>query len=175
MVSDVMLWREKNMSVSIVTVTIGSWMVFETFSYTILSLLSSVLFLPLSIFFLWSNSASILNRPSPPPLPEFHITEAMTKEASKLLRIHLNKLFQVSHDIAMGRDSELFIKVAISQFLVSFIGSLMDFQTLCHTVPTFYERYEVYIDISLLLIYNRAKELYLRFQIWAHPENEKLS
>lgn len=43
------------------------------------------------------------------------------------------------------------------------------------TVPTFYERYEVYIDISLLLIYNRAKELYLRFQIWAHPENEKLS
>ena len=50
------------MSVGIVTVTIGSWMVFETFSYTILSLLSSVLFLPLSIFFLWSNSASILNR-----------------------------------------------------------------------------------------------------------------
>ena len=42
-------------------------------------------------------------------------------------------------------------------------------------VPAFYERYEVYIDISLLLIYNRAKELYLRFQIWAHPENEKLS
>ncbi|CAF2267661.1 unnamed protein product [Brassica rapa subsp. trilocularis] len=99
----------------------------------------------------------------------------MAKEASKLLRIHLNKLFQVSHDIAMGRDSELFIKVAISLFLISFIGSLMDFQTLCHTVPTFYERYEVYIDISLLLIYNRAKELYLRFQIWAHPENEKLS
>ncbi|KAF2604827.1 hypothetical protein F2Q70_00026850 [Brassica cretica] len=141
-ISDVMLWRKKNMSV----VLLGS-------------------------------------RPSPPPLPEFHRTEAMTKEASKLLRIHLNKLFQVSHDIAMGRDSELFIKVAISLFLISFIGSLVDFQTLCHTgkglvvmtVPTFYERYEVYIDISLLLIYNRAKELYLRFQIWAHPENEKLS
>ncbi|CAF2267653.1 unnamed protein product, partial [Brassica rapa subsp. trilocularis] len=37
-VSDVMLWRKKNMSVGIVTVTIGSWMVFETFSYTILTL-----------------------------------------------------------------------------------------------------------------------------------------
>ncbi|KAH0884957.1 hypothetical protein HID58_061053 [Brassica napus] len=103
-----------------------------------------------------SSTVLLGSRPSPPPLPEFHITEAMTKEASKLLRIHLNKLFQVSHDIAMGRDSELFIKVAISLFLISFIGSLVDFQTLCHTVPTFYERYEVYIDISLLLIYNRA-------------------
>nr|VDD11041.1 unnamed protein product [Brassica rapa] len=182
-VSDVMLWRKKDMSVGIVTVTIGSWMVFEIFSYAILTVLSSVLLLLLSILFLWSKSASILNRPSPPPLPKFHITEAMAKEASKLLRIHLNKLFQVSHDIAMGRDSELLIKVAISLFLISFIGSLMDFQTLYHTgkglvvmtVPTFYERYEVYIDISLLLIYNRAKELYLRFQIWAHPENEKLS
>ncbi|KAH0928593.1 hypothetical protein HID58_014320 [Brassica napus] len=178
-VSDVMLWRKKNMSVGIVTVTIGSWMVFETFSYTILTLqvfFSSCSLVSSSGPNLHLSSTVLLgSRPSPPPFPEFHITEAMAKEASKLLRIHLNKLFQVSHDIAMGRDSELFIKVAISLFLISFIGSLMDFQTLCHTVPTFYERYEVYIDISLLLIYNRAKELYLRFQIWAHPENEKLS
>ncbi|ESQ45069.1 hypothetical protein EUTSA_v10010732mg [Eutrema salsugineum] len=180
-VADVVLWREKNVSVGIVTVTIGSWMVFETLAYTILTLLSSVLLLLLSILFLWSKSASILNRPSP-PLPEFRITEAMAVETSALLRIHVNKLLQVSHDIAMGRDSELFIKVAISLFLITFIGSLMDFQTLCHTcvlmvltVPAFYERYEDYIDGSLVFIYNKAKELYLRFEIWAYPENKKLS
>ncbi|KAF8091163.1 hypothetical protein N665_0452s0032 [Sinapis alba] len=180
-VADVMLWRKKNVSVGIVTVTIGSWMVFETFAYSILTLLSSVLLLFLSILFLWSKSASILNRASP-PLPEFQISEAMAEEASKLLRIHVNKLLQVSYDIAMGRDSELFIKVAVSLLLIAFIGSLMDFQTLCHTgvlvvmaVPAFFERYEDCIDGSMVLIYNKAKELYLRFKIWAYPEHNKLS
>ncbi|KAJ4885228.1 Reticulon-like protein B12 [Raphanus sativus] len=179
--ADVILWRNKNVSVGIVTVTIGSWMVFESFSYTILTLLSSVLLLLLSILFLWSKSASILNRPSP-PLPEFQISEEMADEASKLLRFHVNKLLQVSYDTAMGRDSELFIKVAVYLFLISFIGSLMDFQTLFHTgalvvmtVPAFYERYEDYIDGHLLFIYNKAKELYLRFKIWAYPEKKKLS
>ncbi|KAF8117352.1 hypothetical protein N665_0011s0074 [Sinapis alba] len=81
-------------------------MVFETFAYTILTLLSSVLLLLLSILFLWSKSAFILNRQSP-SLPEFQIIEAMAEEASKLLRIHLNKLLQVSNNIAMGRDSRV--------------------------------------------------------------------
>ncbi|KAL0724911.1 hypothetical protein Bca4012_039510 [Brassica carinata] len=180
-VADVILWRNKNVSVGIVTVTIGSWMVFESFSYTILTLLSSVLLLLLSILFLWSKSASILNRPSP-PLPEFQISEAMAEEASKLLRKHVNKLLQVSYDIAMGRDSELFIKVAVYLFLIAFIGSLMDFQTLCHTgvlvvmtVPAFYERYEDYVDGSLVFTYNKAKELYLRFEIRSYLKKKKLS
>ncbi|CAH8353043.1 unnamed protein product [Eruca vesicaria subsp. sativa] len=177
--ADVIMWRNKNVSVGIVTVTIASWMVFESFAYTILTLLSSVLLLLLSILFLWSKSASILNRPSP-PLPEFQISEAMAEEASKLLRIHVNKLLQVSYDIAMGRDSELFIKVAVYLFLISFIGSLMDFQTLCHTgvlvvmtVPAFYERYEEYIDGSLVFVCNKAKELYLRFDIGSYLEYKK--
>lgn len=50
------------MGVGIVTVTIASWMVFESFAYTIITLFSSVLLLLLSILFLWSKSASILNR-----------------------------------------------------------------------------------------------------------------
>jgi len=57
----------------------------------------------------------------------------MAEEASIWLRIHVNKLLQVSHEIAMGRDSELYTNVAVSLFLLSLIGSLMDFQTLCHT------------------------------------------
>lgn len=80
--------------------------------------------------FLHSISLELF-RPSP-PLPEFQISESMAEEASIWLRIHVNKLLQVSLDIAMGRDSELFIKVAVSLFLISLIGSLMDFQTLCH-------------------------------------------
>ncbi|VVB05623.1 unnamed protein product [Arabis nemorensis] len=180
-VADVMLWRKKDLSVGIVTVTIASWIVFESFAYTIFTLVSSVLLLLLSILFLWSKSASILNRPSP-PLPKFQISEAMAEEVSELLRIHVNKLLQVSHDIAMGRDSELFTKVAVVLFLISFIGSLADFQTLCHTgvlvvmmVPAFYERYEDYIDGSIVFICNKTKELCLRFEIWAYPENKKLS
>lgn len=42
------------------------------------------------------------------------------------------------------------------------------------TVPAFYERYEDYIDGSLVFIYNKAKELYLRFELRAYPEKMKL-
>ncbi|CAG7902747.1 reticulon-like protein B12 [Brassica rapa] len=180
-IADVILWRNKNVSVGIVTVTISSWMVFESFAYTILTLLSSVLLLLLSILFLWSKSASILNRPSP-PLPEFQISEEMAEVASKLLRFHVNKLLQVTYDVAMGRDTELFIKVAVYLFLISLVGSLMDFQTLCHTgvlvvmtVPAFYERYEDCIDGTLAFIYNKAKELYHRFEIRSYLIKKKLS
>ncbi|CAN6977515.1 unnamed protein product [Brassica rapa subsp. trilocularis] len=48
-VADVMLWRKKNVSVGIATVTIGSWMVFETFSIPS-SLFFQVFFSSCSLF-----------------------------------------------------------------------------------------------------------------------------
>jgi len=43
------------------------------------------------------------------------------------------------------------------------------------TVPAFYERYEDYIVGSIEFICNKTRELYLRLEIWANPENKKLS
>ncbi|XP_010528702.1 PREDICTED: reticulon-like protein B12 [Tarenaya hassleriana] len=187
--ADVIMWRKRNVSAGIVTVTMASWLVFERCGYTFLSLSSSVLLLLLTILFLWSKSASILNRPAP-PLPELHLTEEMAKEASEFLQVHVNKLLCVWQDIALGRDSKLFLRVAISLFLISFLGRLTDFPTLCHsallvvmTIPAFYERYEDRIDGLILLIYEKSREVYLRLDIqfverirrWGLEKKKKLS
>lgn len=61
-VADVILWRQKNLTLGILLVTLSAWVVFEKSGYTLLSLVSSVLLLLMSILFLWAKSAAILNR-----------------------------------------------------------------------------------------------------------------
>lgn len=61
-VADVILWRQKNVTVGILLVALASLVVFERWGYTLLSLVSSVLLLLLTILFLWAKSAAILNR-----------------------------------------------------------------------------------------------------------------
>lgn len=60
--ADVMLWRRKNLTVGILAIMLATWLVFEKSGYTLVSLLSSVLFLLLTILFLWAKSAAIVNR-----------------------------------------------------------------------------------------------------------------
>ncbi|KAJ8899754.1 hypothetical protein K2173_019454 [Erythroxylum novogranatense] len=93
-VADVILWRQKNVTLGILLATLSSWVVFERSGYTLLSLISSVLLLLLTILFLWAKSAAILNRP-PPPLPVLHLSEEMVKEVSGLIRNRVNDLLSV--------------------------------------------------------------------------------
>ncbi|CAI9760615.1 unnamed protein product [Fraxinus pennsylvanica] len=167
--ADVILWRQKNLTAGILVVTLAAWVVFEISGYTLLSLSSSVFLLLFTILFLWAKSAAILNRPSP-PIPHLHISEEVINEAATLIRYHINALLSIFEDIALGRDSEMFIKVALSLLLISVIGGVTDFLTLGYTslfivltVPALYERYEDCIDTYALKSYRKLQLLYIRF------------
>ncbi|KAG8376988.1 hypothetical protein BUALT_Bualt09G0121500 [Buddleja alternifolia] len=188
LVADVMLWRRSNLTVGILAVTLATWVVFEISGYTLLSLVSSVFLLLFTILFLWAKSAAILNRPAP-PLPHFHLSEETVNEAATFIRDHVNTVLSVSEDIALGRDSRMFIKVALSLLMISVIGSLTDFFTFGYvclvvvlTIPALYERYEDHIDTYALIGYRKLQELYVRFDegcvTKVHKwilENQKLS
>lgn len=51
-------------------------------------------------------------------------------EAAAFIRDHINRLLSVTEDIALGRDSTLFAKVAACLLLISVIGSFTDFLSL---------------------------------------------
>ncbi|KAI4356574.1 hypothetical protein L6164_000589 [Bauhinia variegata] len=132
LVVDVVLWRRKNLTVGILLITLAAWVVFERSGYTLLSLVSNVLLLLVVILFLWAKSAAILNRPAP-PLPELHMSEEMVNEMGNFIRTRVNDLFSVSQDIALGKDSRLFLKVTVYIWLISVVGGLTDFLTLAYT------------------------------------------
>ncbi|XP_034693057.1 reticulon-like protein B12 [Vitis riparia] len=168
LVADVMLWRQKNLTVGILSVTLAAWVVFELSGYTLLSLVSSVFLLLVSILFLWAKSAAILNRPAP-PLPNLYLSEEIVNEVAAFIRTRTNTLLQVSQDIALGKDSRMFFKVAAYLWLISVVGGLTDFLTLGYislvivlTVPGLYEQYEDYIDRYVMMGYRKLQLLYMK-------------
>ncbi|XP_031094080.1 reticulon-like protein B12 [Ipomoea triloba] len=169
LVADVILWRIKNVTVGILVITLFAWIVFERSGYTLLSLTSSVLLLLLGILFLWAKSAALLNRPAP-PLPHLYLSEERVNEAALFIRDHINTLLSAFEDIALGRDTELFVKVGAGLLLISIIGGLTDFLTLGYTglfivltVPVLYEKYEEHIDRYAVMTYRKLLDLYLKF------------
>ncbi|XP_015158769.1 reticulon-like protein B12 isoform X2 [Solanum tuberosum] len=136
-VADVVLWRRKDVTVGILVVTLFAWVVFEISGYTLLSLVSSVLFLLFAILFLWAKSAAILNRPAP-PLPHLYLSEEMVNEAAYFIRNHVNMILSVSEDIALGLVIVL-------------------------TVPALYEKYEDQVDAYVLMAYRKLWQLYHKF------------
>lgn len=167
-VADVMLWRRKDLTVGILVETLAAWVVFEISGYTLLTLVSSVFLLLFTILFLWAKAAAILNRPAP-PLPHLYLSEEIAAQAAALVRDHVNTVLSVAEDIACGRDSRMFIRVALMLLVISTVGSLTDFFTLGYiclvmvlTVPAFYERYEDCIDVRALTWYRKLQQLYAR-------------
>lgn len=61
-VADVILWRRKEAAMSILIGLVSTWLVFQVWGYTLLSLLSNVLLLLISILFVWAKAAELLNR-----------------------------------------------------------------------------------------------------------------
>ncbi|KAK4359178.1 hypothetical protein RND71_021407 [Anisodus tanguticus] len=180
-VADVVLWRRKDVTVGILVLTLFAWVVFERSGYTLLSLVSSVFFLLFTILFIWAKSAAILNRPAP-PLPHLYLSEEMVNEAACFIRSHINMLLLVSEDIALGKDTNMFVKVSGGLMLVAVIGGLADFLTLGYTslvivltVPALYEKYEDQVDAYVLMAYRKLWQLYHKFDAVCVSKVQRLS
>lgn len=95
-----------------------SWEQFSCKKKSVWSLLSS-----------YNLDVCVCNRPAP-PLPHFHLSEETANEASTFLRDHINTILSVSEDIALGRDTRLYVRVALVLLTISVIGSLTSFLVL---------------------------------------------
>ncbi|KAI4315483.1 hypothetical protein L6164_028284 [Bauhinia variegata] len=150
--ADVFLWRNKKISVSVLGVATGIWVLFELIEYHLLTLVCHLLILALAVLFLWSNASTFINK-SPPRIPEVYIPEEPVLQFASALRIEINRVFAILRDIASGRDLKTFLSVIAALWVFSIIGSWCNFLTLfyiafvlLHTVPVLYEKYEVQLD-----------------------------
>lgn len=171
-VADVMLWRRRNASLGILVGAAVAWILFEKSGYTLLSLVANVLLLLVTILFVWATAAALISRP-PPPLPELELSEDMVNGTAASIRSRINFLLTVAHDIALGKDPKLFLKVAVCLWLISTVGGWFDFLTLGYTslvilltIPALYEKYEDQVDRYADIAYNEFRKLFT--QVNAH-------
>ncbi|KAK8364214.1 hypothetical protein V6Z11_A03G217700 [Gossypium hirsutum] len=130
-VADVLLWREWCSGVVMLTLSTMVWYLFERAGYNFLSFMANVLSLLVAILFFWAKSASLLNR-SLPSLPNLEISENTVVIITDELHQWINHTLSIAHNIAIARDLKFFLKVAVSLWLVSYIGSLFEFLTLVY-------------------------------------------
>lgn len=68
-----------------------------------------------------------------PPVPLMEISDKSTSEAAEIVGNFVNKVLQDFGNIALGKDSSLFYKVAFVLLLTSIVGRLTDLITLVYT------------------------------------------
>lgn len=170
LVADVVLWRQRNVSLGVLSMTLLVWLVFERSGYTLMSLSSSVVLLLTTILFVWSKAAALLNRPAP-PLPDVYLSEELVAELGEFVRTHINTLITVCRDVALGKNSRLFLRVSLCLLLISVVGGLTDIVSLCYicllvllTIPVLYERYEDHIDRSMMCVYRSLHQVYIKLE-----------
>ncbi|KAG6496019.1 hypothetical protein ZIOFF_043867 [Zingiber officinale] len=145
--ANLILWRDKKISAGILVDATAIWVMFERTLLLHLELssgLSSPANCLLISFFIFR---------SPPHIPEVRIPEDQTVRVALAVRNEINRAFAVLREIALGRGLKKFIIVIAGLYLLSIVGTSLNFLTLLyllflalHTVPVLYEKYEDKLD-----------------------------
>ncbi|KAL1565533.1 Reticulon-like protein B2 [Salvia divinorum] len=150
--ADILLWRNKKVSAGVLGVATLIWVLFELLEYHLLALVCHILILGLAIVFLWSNASSFINK-SRPKIPEVVIPEDIVRDVASAFRSEINFALATLREIASGKDVKSFLAVIAGLWVLSVLGSSLNFLTLfyigfvlLHSVPLLYEKYEDQVD-----------------------------
>ncbi|XP_038987870.1 reticulon-like protein B8 isoform X2 [Phoenix dactylifera] len=164
--ADVLLWRNKKISSSVLTGATAIWVLFEWLNYHFLTLLCLALVIGMLIQFLWSNASGMLSR-SPSQVPRLVLPDELFMNIAVFICAEINQFLGFIQDVACGRNLKHFLMVVGSLSAAAVIGSWCNFMTLfyigfvcAHTLPVIYEKYDDQIDD---LVYNLIGQLQSQF------------
>ncbi|XP_073060780.1 reticulon-like protein B8 [Primulina eburnea] len=150
--ADVLLWRDKKISVSCLTGATIVWVLFEWLNYNFLTLSSLAIVIGIVAQFVWKTASGILNR-SPSEVPRLVLPEQVFINVGKLVGGEVNRGLNFLQDVACGGNMKKFLVVVLSLLAVAIIGSWCNLLTViyigfvaAHTLPVLYERYENEVD-----------------------------
>ncbi|KAL6627477.1 hypothetical protein ACP70R_031203 [Stipagrostis hirtigluma subsp. patula] len=150
--ADIILWRDKAVSASIVAGATAAWFLFEIAEYHFLTLVCYAAIIGMLIFFIWTNASAFLNLPVP-RIPETLLSERTTRQVILTLHSRITRLVYKLYDIACGKDLKMFILTVLSLYIASAIASCCSSLTLLYlvvlgtmTLPALYEQYESEVD-----------------------------
>ncbi|XP_004491277.1 reticulon-like protein B8 [Cicer arietinum] len=150
--ADVLLWRNKKISASVLTAATAIWVLFEWLQYNFLFLLFLALVLVMLVQFLWTNASTMLSR-KPSKAPRLVLPEDLFLNIATAVGTEVNRGLRFLQDVSCGGTLKQFVLVVLSLWAGSVIGSWFNFMTVmyigfvaAHTLPVLYERYEDQVD-----------------------------
>uniref|UniRef100_A0A5B6YMH5 Reticulon-like protein n=1 Tax=Davidia involucrata TaxID=16924 RepID=A0A5B6YMH5_DAVIN len=165
-VADVLLWKRWCGGVVLLVTAATMWFLFEQAGYNLLSFVANVVLLLVVILFSWAKSATLLNRPLP-PLPDLEVSEESVLRAADAIRVWINHALSVARNIAVDGNLKLFLRVAFSLWVISYIGSFFNFFTLVNigvllslSVPMLYDKYQDQVDDKLIVAHKIIQTQY---------------
>ncbi|CAA7408938.1 unnamed protein product [Spirodela intermedia] len=150
--ADVLLWRNKKISFSVLSAATAVWVLFEWLNYHFLPLVCFLLVVGMLLQFVWSNASGVLNR-SPSKVPRVVLPEEVFVNIGVAVGAEVNRFLGFLQDISSGRNLKQFIMVVAGLWAAAVIGSWCNFLSVlyigfvgAHTLPVLYEKYEDQVD-----------------------------
>ncbi|CAD6239556.1 unnamed protein product [Miscanthus lutarioriparius] len=150
--ADIILWRDRKASASILAAATAAWGLFEVAEYHLLTVVCYVAMIGMLVFFIWTNASTFFNLPVP-RIPDTLVSERASRQAVQDVHRRLTRLVEKLHDVACGKDIKMFILTVLSLYMASVIADCFSSLTLLFlvvlgtmTLPALYERYESEVD-----------------------------
>ncbi|XP_020238944.1 reticulon-like protein B8 [Cajanus cajan] len=164
--ADVLLWRNKKISASVLTGATVVWVLFEWLNYNFLTILGFVLVLVMLAQFLWSNASGMFNS-TPSNVPRLVLPEELFVNIATVVGGEVNKGLRFLQDVACGGNLKQFLIVVGSLFAGAVVGSWCNFITViyigfvaAHTLPVLYEKYEDEVDNFVYKVLDQMQNHY---------------
>ncbi|XP_078162971.1 reticulon family protein [Carex rostrata] len=163
--ADVLLWRNKKISSSVLGAATALWVVFEWLDYHFLTLVSFVLVLGMVVQFFWSNASGFLS--STRDVPRIKLPEELFVNIGVAVGAQVNKFLDLIQDISCGGNLKQFLIVVVSLWAAAVIGSWCNILTViysgfvsAHTLPVLYEKYQDQVDDFLYQVLGLLRSQY---------------
>ncbi|XP_015880630.1 reticulon-like protein B8 [Ziziphus jujuba] len=164
--ADVLLWRNKKISASVLTGATAVWVLFEWLNYHLLTLISFALVLGMLAQFVLTNASGLLNR-SPSTVPRLVLPDDLFVNIAVSVGYELNRALGFLQDVACGGNLKQLLVVIASLWAAAVIGGWCNFLTVlyigfvaAHTLPVLYEKYEDEVDSFVYKVFEQLQHNY---------------
>ncbi|KAL6572907.1 hypothetical protein OROHE_002383 [Orobanche hederae] len=164
--SDVVLWRRKQLNVIILLTATASWIVMEVYQYNFITVLSWVAMAIVACLFFWGSIHRLLKKEAP-DLSEMEISEETAKEHADSFRQWAEEGVRLMLHVSTEREWFVFAGVVGFLYLLSVVASHFHLLTLTYigvvlgmTIPAIYVKNEQKIADFRETQRTRARRLY---------------
>ncbi|CAH9072890.1 unnamed protein product [Cuscuta epithymum] len=164
--ADVLLWRNKKISASVLASATIMWMLFEWLDYHLLTFICFALILGMFVQFLWTHTSGLVTR-SPSQVPRIVLPEEVFVGIAKTVGAEVNRGLRFLQNVACGGTPKHFLVAVTSLLAAAIIGSWCNFLTVvyigfvgAHTLPVLYERYEDEVDGFVYSVFEQLHHQY---------------